>query len=96
MSTDSVQSVSARKKKIREGHKIHFGKLTSSVHHLLRDTDREENNAELFSRTLQLERKAQVISKLNEEILQEMQNENQLYMNRHHSNPDEFAFILCK
>ena len=96
MSTDSVESVSARKKKIREGHKIHFGRLTSSVHHLLRDTDSEENNAELFLRKLQLQRKAQIISILNEEILQEIENENQLYMNRHRSNPYEFAFILCK
>ena len=78
MSTDSVESVTSRKKKIRGGHKDHLRKLITSVNHLLRDTDSAENNAELFSRKLQLERKAQIISKLDEEILEEIEDEGEI------------------
>ena len=78
MSTDSVEPVTARKKKIRGGHKVHLRKLIASVNHLLRDTDSAENNAELLSRKLQLERKAQIISKLDEEILEEIEDEGEI------------------
>ena len=72
-STDGVELVRARKKKFRRGHQVHLRKLISSVNHDLRDTDRGESNAELLSRKLQLERKAQIISKLDEEILEEIE-----------------------
>ena len=75
MSTDGVEPVTAREKKFRGGHKVHLRKLISSVNHVLRDTDRTENKAELLSRKLQLERKAQIISKLDEEILEEIEGE---------------------
>ena len=75
MSTDSVEPVTARKKKIRGGHKVHLRKLISSVNHMLRHTDSAENNAELLSRKLQLERKAQIISKLDKEILGKIEDE---------------------
>ena len=42
----------------------------------MRDTDSAENNAELLSRKLQLERKVQITSKLDdEEILAEIEDE---------------------
>ena len=63
MSTDSLEPVTAKKAKVRGGHKVHLRKLISSVNHLLRDTESAENNAELLWRKLQLERKAQIISK---------------------------------
>ena len=44
----------------------------------MRDTDSAENNTELFSRKLQLERKAQIISKLDEEILEEIEDEGEI------------------
>ena len=72
MSTDSVEPVTARKKNIRGGHKVHIRKLISRVNYLLRYTDSAENNAELLLRKLQLERKAHIISKLNEELLVEI------------------------
>ena len=75
MSTDGVEPVTAREKKFIGGHKVHLRKLISSVNHVLRDTDRTENKAELLSRKLQLERKAQIISKLDEEILEEIEGE---------------------
>ena len=75
MSTDSVEPVTARKKNIRGGHKVHIRKLISSVNYLLRDTDSAENNAELLLRKLQLERKAHIISKLDEELLEEIGDE---------------------
>ena len=75
MSTDSIEPVTARKKKIRGGHKVHLRKLISSVNHMLRHTDSAENNAELLSRKLQLERKAQIISKLDKEILGKIEDE---------------------
>ena len=75
MSTDSIEPITTRKKKIRGGHKVHLRMLISSVNHLLRDTDSVLNNAELLLRKLQLERKAQIISKLDEEILEEIEDE---------------------
>ena len=63
MSTDSVEPVTAKKTKVRGGHQVHLRKLVSSANHLLRDTESAENNAELLSRKLQLERKAQIILK---------------------------------
>ena len=77
MSTGSVEPVTARKKKIRGGHKVHLRKLIANVNHLLRDTDSAENNGEL-SRKLQLERKAQIISKLDEEVLEKIEDEGEL------------------
>ena len=44
----------------------------------MRDTDSAENNTKLFSRKLQLERKAQIISKLDEEILEEIEDEGEI------------------
>ena len=70
MPTDSEESVTARKKKIRGGHKFYLRKLISSVNRLLLDTDNAENNSELLSRKLQLQRKAQIILKLDEETLE--------------------------
>ena len=78
MSTDSVEPVTARKKNIREGHKVHIRKLISRVNYLLRYTDSAENNAELLLRKLQLERKAHIISKLNEELLVEIGDEGEM------------------
>ena len=78
MSTVSRESVTARKKKIRGGHKVHLRKLISSVNHLLRDTDSAENKSELLSRKLKLERKAQIISKLDEQILVEIKEEGEI------------------
>ena len=75
MSTDSVEPVTTRKKKVRGGHKVHSRKLITSVNHLLQDMDSAENNAKLSSRKLQLERKAQIIWKLDEEILEEIEDE---------------------
>ena len=78
MSTDSVEPVTARKKNIRGGHKVHIRKLISRVNYLLRYTDSAENNAELLLRKLQLERKAHIISKLNEELLVEIGDEGEM------------------
>ena len=78
MSTDSVEPVTARKKDIRGGHKVHIRKLISRVNYLLRYTDSAENNAELLLRKLQLERKAHIISKLNEELLVEIGDEGEM------------------
>ena len=78
MSTDSIEPVTARKKKIRGEHKVHLRKLLTSVNDLLRDTDSAENNAELLSRKLQLERKAQIISILEEENLEEIEHEGEI------------------
>ena len=78
MSTDSVEPVTERRKKIRGGDKVHLRELISSVNRLLRDADSAENNAELSSRKQQLERKAQVISKLDEEILEETEDEGEI------------------
>ena len=78
MSTDSVEPVTAKKAKVRGGHKVHLRKLISSVNHLLRDTESAENNAELLSRKLQLERKAQIISKWDEEVLGEIEDEREI------------------
>ena len=78
MSTDSVEPVTAKKAKARGGHKVHLRKLISSVNHLLRDTESAENNAELLSRKLQLERKAQIISKWDEEVLGEIEDEREI------------------
>ena len=75
MSTNSIEPVTAMKKKIRGGHKVHLRKSITSVIHLLRDADSAENNTELLSRKLQLERKVQIISKLDEEILEEIEDE---------------------
>ena len=45
----------------------------------MRDTDSAENNTELLSRKLQLERKVQIISKLHdEEILAEIEDEGEI------------------
>ena len=41
----------------------------------MQDTDRTENKAELLPKKLQLERKAWIISKLDEEILEEIDGE---------------------
>ena len=79
MSTESVEPVTARKKKIRGGYKVHLRELISNVNHLPRDTDSAENNAELLSRKLQLERKAPIISKLYEEILEEIEDEGEAH-----------------
>ena len=78
MSTDSVEPVTARKKNIRGGHKVHIRKLISRVNYLLRYTDSAENNAEPLLRKLQLERKAHIISKLNEELLVEIGDEGEM------------------
>ena len=78
MSTDSVEPVTARKKNVRGGHKVHIRKLISRVNYLLRYTDSAENNAELLLRKLQLERKAHIISKLNEELLVEIGDEGEM------------------
>ena len=53
-------------------------KLILSVNHLLRNTDSAENNAELLSRKLQLQRKVQIISKLDEGILEEIEDEGEI------------------
>ena len=45
---------------------------------MLRYTDSAENNAELLLRKLQLERKAHIISKLNEELLVEIGDEGEM------------------
>ena len=78
MSTDSVEPVKARKENIREGYKVHLRKLILSVNHLLRDTDSAENTAELLLRNLHLEKKAQIISNLDEEILEEIEDEGEV------------------
>ena len=78
MSTDSVEPVKARKEKIREGYKVHLRKLILSVNHLLRDTDSAENTAELLLRNLHLEKKGQIISNLDEEILEEIEDEGEV------------------
>ena len=78
MSTDSVEPVTASKKNIRGGHKVHIRKLISSVNYLLRDTDSAEKNVELLLRKLRLERKAHIISKLDEELLEEIGDEGKI------------------
>ena len=78
ITTDSLEPVTARKKEIRGGHKFRLRKLISSINHLLQDTDSAENNAELLSRKLQLERKEQIIAKLDEEILEEIKDERKI------------------
>ena len=78
MSTDSVEPVTVRKKKIRGGYKFCLRKLILSINHQLQDTDSAENNAELLSRKLQLKRKVQIISKLDEEILEEIEDEGEI------------------
>ena len=78
VSTDSVEPVTASNKKIRRGHKVHLRNLISSANHLLRDTDSAENNAELLLRKLQLERKAQIMAKLDEETLEDIEDEEEI------------------
>ena len=78
ITTDSLEPVTARKKEIRGGHKFRLRKLISSINHLLQDIDSAENNAELLSRKLQLERKEQIIAKLDEEILEEIKDEREI------------------
>ena len=68
----------SKEEKDKEGHKVHLRKLISSVNHLLQDTDSAENNAELLWRKLKLERKEQIISKLDEEILEEIEDEGEI------------------
>ena len=67
MSTDSVEPVTAKKKKIRGGHKVHLRKLISSINHSLRDTDSAENSAELLLK-ITVREKAQIISTLDEKF----------------------------
>ena len=78
MSTDSVEPVTASNKKISRGHKVNLRNLISSANHLLRDTDSAENNAELLLRKLQLERKAQIMAKLDEETLEDIEDEEEI------------------
>ena len=78
MSTDSLERVTAMKKKIRGEHKVHIRKLISNVNLLLRDTDSAEKHTELLSRKLQLERNAQIISKLDKKILEEIEDERRI------------------
>ena len=78
MPTDSVEPVTMRKPKIRGGHKVHLRILISSVSHLLQYNDSAENNAELLSRKLQLERKVQIKSKLDKKILEEIEEEGEI------------------
>ena len=70
----SGDPVTARKKKIKGGHKVHLRKLISSVNHFFRYTG-TENNAELLPRKLQSDRKVQIISKLDEKFVEEIENE---------------------
>ena len=45
MSTDSVEPVTPMKKDILGGHKVHLGKLISSVSHLLQDNYSERKQS---------------------------------------------------
>ena len=44
----------------------------------MQDTDSSENKAELLTRKLQLEKKAQIILKLNKKILEEIEDEGEI------------------
>ena len=70
----SSQTIPGRKKKIRGGHKAHLTKMCAEVDRLLEGytADRE---ARLLTLKGSLERKIAVVSKLDEEILHEVEDD---------------------
>ena len=67
----------ARKKKIRGGHKAHLLKLKGDISKIV-EAYREECEEELLAIKACLERKALVISKLDTEIMEELDDENEI------------------
>ena len=72
------QNASVRKKKVRGGHRAHTTKLFNEINTLLEKTYTQEYEGKFRDFKSRLQRKIDIISKLDESILDELENDNEI------------------